>query len=743
MAEPDRFEDEAVRMAPPAAPGRLALARLWLARQLGAERERWVLWLPVAFGAGIAFYFALPAEPPLLAGPLALVLVALAGYGLRRRGGPLLLLVGAGVFAAGFALGQARTAQVAAPVLAKRLGPVTVSGLVHTLSLRPPGVRLVLRQLDIPALDPAETPARVRVTVSSRLPEGLRPGERVRLRAVLQPPPRPAAPGAFDFARRAYFQRIGAVGFAVSRVTRELEAGDPRLAGGLWAGVQTAWARWRQAIAQRILAALPGPAGGIAAALMTGERGAIPPEAIAAMRDSGLAHLLAISGLHMGLVAGWLFFGLRAALALVPYLALRYPIKKWAAVAAVAGSFAYLLLVGATVPAQRAFVMVLLVFLAVLLDRTAISLHLVAWAAFAVLLVAPESLLGASFQMSFAAVAALVACYETAAVRGWFRAGGGAASPLATGPPDGGGRLARVRLYLASVLLTSVIAILATTPFAIYHFNRIAWYGLAANLVAVPLTGFWVMPWALLAFLLMPLGLEGLALAPMGWGVEGIIGTAARVSAWPGSVSVVQALPPAGLALVVAGGLWLCVWRRSWRLAGLMPIAAGLLTLALVRPPDVLAGGNAELLGVRAADGSLWVTPGEAGSYAAETWARRAGVTEAKTWSLDGPSAGGRLLCDGLGCVFRARGQVVALIADPRAFHEDCARADVVVALEPARRRSCEEPAVVIDRFDLWRNGAYALWLDPDGVTVESARAVSGERPWVRTPEAARRQGAE
>jgi competence protein ComEC len=236
-------------------------------------------------------------------------------------------MVAAGVFAAGFALAQARTAQVAAPVLAKRLGPVSVGGLIHELSVRPPGVRLVLRQLRIPALRPEDTPARVRIRVSGGLPEDLQPGERVRLRAVLQPPPQPAAPGAFDFARRAYFQKIGGVGFAVSRVSRAREAGDPRRAGGLWTSLQTTWARWRQAVAQRILAALPEPAGGIAAALMTGERGAIPPEIIAAMRDSGLAHLLAISGLHMGLVAGWLFFGLRAGLALVPSLALRYPIK--------------------------------------------------------------------------------------------------------------------------------------------------------------------------------------------------------------------------------------------------------------------------------------------------------------------------------------------------------------------------------------------------------------------------------
>jgi competence protein ComEC len=575
-------------------------------------------------------------------------------------------------------------------------------------------------------------------------------GDRVRLRAVLQPPPGPAAPGAFDFARQAYFQRIGAVGYAVSKLT-PVDGGTAQPAastawslGAVIASWQTAWSRWRQVVARRVLAALPGAEGGIAAALMTGERGAIPSEVITAMRDSGLAHLLAISGLHMGLVAGWLFFGVRAALALVPAIALRYPIKKWAAVAAMAGGLGYLLLVGATVPAQRAFVMVLLVLLAVLLDRTAISLRLVAWAAFVILAVAPAALFGASFQMSFAAVAALVASYEYAAQKGWFRIGANVGGLPQTGAPaPDAAWLRRAGLYLASVLLTSVVAIVATAPFAIYHFNRMTWFGLAANLVAVPLTGLWIMPWALLAFILMPFGLDHLALVPMGWGIAGVIAVADAVAAWPGAVTPVAAMPPAGLALVVAGGLWLCIWRRPWRLAGLVAVAAGLLTLAMVRPPDVMVSGDGKLLGIRSAAGDVWISSGRTARYSAETWARRAGVAAPRVWrttapEAEGPQADGQLRCDALGCLFHARGQLVALVNDSRALAEDCASATVVIAVEPVPRGACRGPRLVIDRFDLWRNGAYALWLSPDGVEVRSARGVSGERPWVRQPETAR-----
>ncbi len=736
-----------------AAPGGAGRSTAWLARQLLAERERWVLWLPVAFGVGVVVYFWLPEEPSAVIGPLGVAVAMAAGFSLRHKGQLPILALALGAMAAGFVVAQWHSARIAAPVLVKRLGPADVVGEVHDLSAPGSGTRLILRRLEIAGLAPEATPARARVRVASKMPGKVKPGDRVRLRAVLQPPPSPAAPDAFDFARQAYFQRIGAVGYAVSKVTpvdgaggsAAPTAGPADSSVDAWiAAWQTAWARWRQAIARRVLEVLPNAAGGIAAALMTGERGAIPREVISAMRDSGLAHLLAISGLHMGLVAGWLFFGLRAALALVPAIALRYPIKKWTALAAMAGGCGYLLLVGATVPAQRAFVMVLLVLLAVLLDRTAISLRLVAWAAFAVLAVAPESLLGATFQMSFAAVVALVAAYEHVARKGWFRIGasvGGLAQPGA--PSPGGAWTRRAGLYLSSVLLTSVIATLATAPFAIYNFNRVAWFGLAANMIAVPLTGVWIMPWAVLAFILMPFGLEQLALIPMGLGVSGVIAVAETVSSWPGAVSPVEALPPAGLGLVAAGGLWLCIWRRPWRLAGLVAIAAGMFSLAIVRPPDVLVSGDAKLLGVRSSEGELWVSSGRKARYTAETWARRAGVAAPRVWSTRGPEADkpqaeGQLRCDGLGCLFRARGHMVALVNDSRALAEDCAAATVVIALEPVADGACPEPELVIDRFDLWRNGAYALWLSPGGIEVRNAREVRGERPWVGKPEKAR-----
>ena len=704
-------------------PGGRARLLAWLSRNLAAERERWALWLPVAFAGGIGLYFALGVEPPWwlglggLAVALALFLVA---YG-ARNGPAVALLVAA--LAAGFSLAQLRTATVAAPVLAKRVGPVWITGQIEALEPRGRGARLTLSGLEIARLAPEETPARVRIAVTAAA-DALRPGDWIRLRAVLRPPPGPSAPGAFDFARQAYFARLGGVGFAYGRARLLEPPASPAARPAILATPLEDWslglAGLRADLARRILAALPGRTGAVAAALMTGERGAIPEADMAAMRDSGLAHLLAISGLHVGLVAGLVFLGLRLALAAVPALALNYPIKKWAALGALAGAFAYLLLTGAPIPTQRAFLMAGLVFLAVLLDRSAFTMRLVAWAAFAVLSLAPESLLSASFQMSFAAVIALIAAYE------FLREGRGAwfAGWRGLGP------LGRGAGYLGGVAATSLIAGLATAPFALYHFNRVAWFGLAANMIAVPLTALWIMPWALVAFCLMPLGLERLALVPMGWGIEAMLAVAHAVAAWPGAVSLIPAMPNAGLVLVALGGVWLCLWRRAWRLAGVPVILAGLLSVALVRPPDLLVTGDGGLFGVRAPDGALMLSSASRQRFSAGVWQRRLGEAEARVWPRAGETFGDWLACDRLGCIYRARGEVVALVRDSRALGDDCALASLVVARVPAPRRACRGPARVIDRFDLWRGGAHAIWLSGDEIVVKSVAEARGRRPW-------------
>ena len=677
------------------------------------EGERWILWLPVFFGAGIGVYFALPAEPPPWLGAVVFAGTLALGVAARRWVAQVLIMAALGTAAAGFTVVQWRTQVVAAPMLTERLGPVRLSGRVAAVETRPSGARVTLERPRISRLAPALTPERVRVRLAGRQPE-LAPGDWVSLRAIVAPPPAPAAPGAFDFQRRSFFMGLGGVGFALGSATITTKGG-----AGAFDTLALAIARVRQNISRVVMSSIDGAPSTVAAALMTGQRGAIPPSVMSAFRDSGLAHLLAISGLHIGLVAGIIFIALRGALALVPALALVHPIKKWAAVAAIAGAFAYTVVAGATVPTQRAFLMIGLVLMAVLFDRRGLSMRLVAWAAFVVLLLSPESLLGASFQLSFAAVIALIAAYEALRERRRYIEGQGAAV------------WRRVFLYIGGVALTTLIAGSVTAPFAVYHFNRFAAFGLAANLIAVPVTALWIMPWAVAAFLLMPFGMEAVALTPMGWGTGVVIAVAEAVAAWPGAVTLLPAMPEWGLVVMVVGGLWLCLWRRPWRLWGAAGVAVGVLSILMVRPPDILIDGAGRLLAVRTEDGLLAISSRKAARFNREVWLRRAGQEEAPPlWPKDG-DGGGRMACDALGCIYRAKGHVVSLVRRAEALGEDCWSADVVVSVVPVRA-PCPSAHTVIDRFDLWREGGHAVWMDEGGrVRVESVNESRGRRPWV------------
>lgn len=723
-----------------------ARAAAWIAAAALADRDRWALWLPVFLGGGIVAYFSLSREPSLLwaaAGFLLAILLTFLGARQDRQAlrWALALSLAApclGAFTAGMLLAQGHARLAAAPVLQERLGPVSVEGRLEALEPRLGRARVILSPVRIDGLDPALTPHRVRLTVASPAGEGgtfPAMGSWVSLRAVLLPPPEPAFPGGFDFSRTAWFERIGAVGYGVSRlgvVTGAMEQGGS-IIRRFMARVDDA----RGIIFQRVTGQIEGANGAIAAALMTGERGHIPAPIMDSIRVSGLAHLLAISGLHIGLVTGILFFATRAALALSPSLALRYPIKKWAAAGALVGAFFYLLLTGATVPTQRAFMMTAVVLLAVMVDRAALSMRLVAWAAVVVMVFAPQAVLGPSFQMSFAAVVALIAGYEALRERRLRH-------PVS--PGHGGWGMGRtIFRYGLGVMITTIIASLATAPFALFHFNRLSVLGLVANLIAVPATALWVMPWAVVAYVLMPVGLESLALVPMGWGIALILWVAEGVAGLPGAALSFPAMPVWGLALLVLGGLWLAIWRGAWRLAGIPLIVAGLGAQALASPPDLILARGGHGFGVVLPQGVLVVGGEGVSRFERESWSRWAGY--ARPVSLNASSVRGAvrgalagqesdLRCDSLGCVLDRKGQRIVVILRPEALG-DCEGADLAVMLGRAASRvalkdHCHGARRILHWQNLGEEGAHALWLGRGGrMTIRSVAMARGDRPWV------------
>ncbi len=693
-----------------AGPWRAGLAAA-VFQALAEERERWILWLPVAFGLGVALYFVLPSEPPVWVVPLTLPFASLQYLYLRRRGGTTTesglgaaLALGLVALLLGFGMSQWRSFQVEAPVLERR-GAYMVEGEILLVEPKVRGERLLLGKVVIEGVAPEATPKRLRFTRRSSDPP-LHPGDRIEARAMLMPPSAPSEPYGFDFARRAFFEQLGAVGYSLKQPTPLAKAEEWRLT--------TALAGLRQAMAADISAAIDGPPGAVATALLTGLRGAIPDHVWRDMQAAGMAHLLAISGLHLGLVAGTVFFAVRILLALIPPLALRWPTKKIAALAALLIALIYLLLTGATVPTQRAFIMTALMLLAVMLDRNPFSMRLVAWSAFVVLVLQPESLLGASFQMSFAAVIALIAVYETGIGR----------------PPAGAAGLDwRLFMYVAGVVLTTIIASTATAPLAVYHFGRLPTFSILANVLAVPLTAFWIMPLGLIGMLLLPFGLAGWCLALMGIGIDLMLDIAAWTAAVPGAVVAVPRPPLASLVLVLLGGLWLALWRTGWRRLGLAPIVVGLLLAAAHRQPDILIDARGVLIAARLDDDRLALSPWKKDRWVTNGWLRGAGQAAPAPWPEEGGPGSNGLRCDPSGCTYRRGGHHIAFTRLAEALPEDCLRNDLVISYP--RIESCRNGTPLIGPDALWDSGGLALWLKPGRVELLSVRETRGDRPWV------------
>ncbi|HEX8064786.1 MAG TPA: ComEC/Rec2 family competence protein, partial [Allosphingosinicella sp.] len=556
-----------------------------------SERDQLPLWLPVGLGLGTAAWFALPDAAAwtaflLLAAALLLVPQALAPGTRWARS--------VTIFCLAAILGCAniwwKSERVAAPVLAQPRA-AEFDSRIESVQRLP--ARDLVRLLVAPSAG-SGLPSRLRVNVdSAKAPAGIEAGATVRLRGYLMPPAPAALPGAYDFARAAWFQGIGGTGRVV--VVKVVAAASEL-------GWRARLADSRQRLADHIRSRLPGGGGGIAAALATGDQGGIPEPDAEAMRRSGLAHLLSVSGLHLTAVVGAVMLLTLKLLALSPALALRFRLVLIAAAAGALAGIAYTLLTGAEVPTIRSCIAALLVLLGIALGREALTLRLVAVAALLVLLLWPESLPGASFQMSFAAITAIVALHEHPRVR----------ALLARRDELWPVKLGR---FLLGLVLTGLAVELALMPIALWHFHQAGLYGALANIVAIPLTTFAIMPLEALA-LLFDLGGLG---APFWWlagaALDLLLALAHAVAAAPGAVARMPAMPAAAFVLMLGGGLWLALWRARWRRWGFAPIAAGAAAALLAPAPDLLVTGDGRHLAIRDGSGELALLRGRAGDY--------------------------------------------------------------------------------------------------------------------------------
>lgn len=691
------------------------------------EQGRGFLWLPVGVGLGVITYFQLPREPMLPALGALFFLFAWLAIRMRMSSAGFAALIFLTAVFAGLTAAKLRTDLVVAPRLTSER-TTTVTGWVEAAEATATGHRVILRVAGMTGISSELQPKKIRVAFRGDAGSAMMPGMGISLRARLRPPQGPVMPGGYDFARADYFAAIGAGGFAIG-APQEADLGPPPMALRISASINHV----RSDLANRIRATLRGDTGAVAAALIVGMRRGISAESQEALRKAGLAHILAISGLHMALVAGGVYWAVRAFLALFPAIALRHPIRKWAAGAALAAGALYLVISGSGIATQRAFIMISVVFTAVLLGRPALNMRSVAVAALIVIALAPETVAGPSFQMSFAAVIALIAAYEWASARR-------NADP---NPHRGStGKVIRVVCrYLIALAATSLIAGLATAPFAAMHFHRLAPFGLLANLAAMPIVAFWVMPMAVISVIAIPFGIDPFPLTVMGAGIDHVLSAASAVAEiTPANAAVVGRVPGIAIFLIAAGMLWLALWHSKLRLAGIPLLAAGALATQFAGKPDMLIASDGGLAAIRDQNGQLQLATKTRRRFVVENWLRADGdPREAKD-----PSLTENARCDPLGCILTGKEKPdrsrfkLALVKNPLAFEEDCRAADIVVTNLTAPR-ACGDHAMVFDRQRLAQTGAVAITFDlqdPD-IDAEITPAIPDwRRPWHPPPAA-------
>ncbi|HEY8032334.1 MAG TPA: ComEC/Rec2 family competence protein [Methylocella sp.] len=682
------------------------------------------LWLPVAAGTGVVLYLYADREPSLwLIAPAAISFSVLA-YLARTKRLAFYFLCGLCAVFAGELSAALRTARVAAPVLDK-IRIVTLHGFIEEMDFRRYGARFLLRVHSAEGLAPEQTPYRVRLSMRRAPP--FEAGTYVSLKARLLPPARASLPGGYDFARDAWFAQLGAVGNVLGRIEIVPSPEPP----GLAASAMMAIDRGRNALARRIDTIVGGDSGAIAAAMVTGKRDLLSDEAKEVIREAGIFHIITISGVQMTLVAAIFFVGLRRLLALSQTLALSYPIKKWAALFAIAGALFYDIATGSRVGTERALFMTLIMLASVLLDRQALTMRNLAIAAALVILIQPEAIMGASFQLSFAAVAALVAVYE-ARIAAWSRD-----EPVKASRPVEGERkrmaLETLRPLLRrgplGLLFATFCATSATASFMAYNFHELSPYVLIGNPLTLTIIEIFAVPGALLGTLLYPLGLDAFVWRYVGLGIDGVMWAARGIGSWPGSTIHLPAFAPWAIVFLSLAVLSSVLWRTAILRATALPLAAlGLLGAAAGPSFDMAVAPAGDAVAFRAADGRLAVIGRGKNAFSAEQWLRA---------DADGRPASEALTkanCDKLGCVGTlASGRTLALDFNTQAFAEDCTRADIIVTPRFAPL-GCAA-AIVIDREKLKVTGALTLAFAKDGaVQMVAARAADEDRPWSPAP---------
>lgn len=676
----------------------------WFWSQVKAQEAHLFLYVPFFLMFGDWIYFDLTWEPSLLA---TVVVAAIAAALLvQRRNNAALFL--AGVLLVGIATTKLREWEVETPMLRGPTSGVSMAGWIANFSPRNNGARMLeIEVAEASGIPDGETPRRVRIYATES--EWLEVGDFIKFNAYLSPLPRPVIPGGFDYGRSMFFSSVGAGGRLIGEPTL-VQAEVP------WRfQYRRIFRSLRLVINERIFAVIPGGLGHFGASMVTGERYGIGDEITTSVQISGLAHMVGVAGLHMSIVGGFTFWLVRACLALFPFLALRYPIKKWAAVAGLLVCLLYMLLADAGSRTERSFIMTATMFIAILLDRPGFSMRNLALSAVIVLLLTPEESLGASFQMSYLAVMAIIAFHS------WYRTMRG----TYVHPKTWGARAwAHAKDAVIRGAGISICAGSATGIAAAYQFGRMEPYTVFANGLALPVAELTVLPPAVVAVAAMPFHLEYVPLKVMQFGLWFTMLISDWVASWPGANWIVAKPNTFGIVIMVMGAGVLCVGLGRLRYFGWPILMLGIFVATFMERPFVLVEDRAANVAIVDHGGEI-VLANKTNKFATNRWLQGNGETATFLEAADRPGWD----CSSGDCFSTQSGPEVSYLHEKSGNGLYCPPTEIIIADFPLHRQ-CHEAKVVIDRIDVWKKGAYALYRSGGRLTVKNARDEQGARPW-------------